>query len=144
MSAHSVVYSSSSPPWFFPVDCASTFLLPSFSLGKCLYPATFHPPCRRPVALLMQRQKLEPAVCCCQSSLKKNIGRKSWCIMWERSAESGKSLERGWAVEEQFSRGSVLKLAGTFLLVTISLHYFKLILKLQWVKKHPSFLNLLL
>jgi len=47
-----------------------------------------------------------------------------------KSAESGKCFERGWAVE-QFSRGPILKLAGTLLLVIISLHYLKLILKLQ-------------
>lgn len=49
--------------------------------------------------------------------------------MWERSAEAGKCSERGWAAEEQFSKGPILKRAGTFLLVLISLYYLKLILK---------------
>lgn len=57
--------------------------------------------------------------------------------MWERSAEAGKCSERGWAAEEQFSKGPILKRAGTFLLVLISLYYLKLILKWQ-VSENPS------
>lgn len=98
VSAHSVVLLFL--PLFFPVDCASFFLLAvdcaSFLLSFCLYSATFPPPWKSK-DLLNVNIESGAAVCCCFDKF--IIKAKYWEVIMMNNlgkiAESGKCFERG-------------------------------------------------
>lgn len=133
-----LLFCSSSLQWFLPLDCASTFLLFLFLSWKVPMPYNFSSALKETGGSLnveAETRQWQHFVAVSKFTDIK-YWRRSWWIMWESLAESGKYFERGWAFEEQISKDLRMHQLVLTLLVIFSLFYLKLILKLWCMKKH--------